>query len=146
FGKAGRVRQFQIDPTNPHRIFAVTQNGGGIWYFDTAKGSWVNIPGNLANDPLNRLTSLSLFVDWRFAIPALYVGTDRGVYQSVDCGTTWTHFGAFLPNTQAEDLQGLPDKNILAAGTYGRGAWEISIAPSSVTGRVILNLDGNSTQ
>jgi photosystem II stability/assembly factor-like uncharacterized protein len=143
-GAFGQVWQFLIDPTNATHVFAVTNDKGprNVWYLDQASAQWQNMSGDFPKDLLSR----TMYVDWRFKIPVLYVGTTRGVYQSVNLGANWELFGNFLPNTQVEDLQGLPDKNILAAGTYGRGAWEISMAPSSVTGRVFLYLDGNSTQ
>jgi hypothetical protein len=142
-GAFGQVWQFLINPTNAKQVFAVTNDSGrrNVWYLDPESAKWQNLSGDFPWSLLSR----TMYVDWRFKIPVLYVGTTRGVYQSVNFGTNWKPFGNFLPNTQAEDLQGLPDKNILAAGTFGRGAWEISIPPSSVTGSVYLDLDGDGT-
>ncbi len=67
----------------------------------------------------------ALAVDWRFSTPALYVGTARGVYRSIDGGSSWSTFENGMPNVMVEDLQLIPQLNLLAAGTYGRGVWEI---------------------
>ena len=86
---------------------------------------------NPTTDPnaikLNQAVSLSsIIADWRYAIPVdpsdpskgyypvLYVGSNSGVYQSVDDGQTWTLFpdttygavtnGGYLPNVSVSDL------------------------------------------
>ena len=58
----------------------------------------------------------------------IYTGTARAVYRSVDLGVNWQKFGLYLPNTVVNDLQIIPASNILAAGTFGRGAWEILLS------------------
>jgi hypothetical protein len=93
------------------------------------------------------LATTTIFVDWRYAVPALYVGTSRGVYHSVDRGQHWQKFGKFMPNTTVSDLQYLnPQQEILAAATAGRGAWEILIPPSSISGQVYWDHNGNAVQ
>jgi len=48
-----------------------------------------------------------------------------------------------MPNTLVTDLQALPALNILAAGTYGRGAWEILISLSKIRGWIFDDIDGH---
>jgi hypothetical protein len=143
FGVGGKVVEFRIDPTNPLRAYAVTNAGGGnnIWFLQREKNisTWVNISGDF---PTN-LRTATIFVDWQHSPDALYVGTSRGVYHSVNFGQNWTKFGQFMPNTVVTDLQFDPAHEILAAGTYGRGAWEILIAPSTISGQVYWDLNGN---
>src|SRR5207245_5954159 len=74
----------------------------------------------------------SLAVDWRYAPPVLYVATARGVYSSGDLGVTWSGFGQGLPNVVVTDLQFLPQFDLLAAATYGRGVFEILIPGPAV--------------
>src|SRR5207248_4029674 len=62
----------------------------------------------------------------------LYVGTDTGVYQTTNGGTSWTRFAAGLPNVQVLDLDLNNNLRILAAGTHGRGMWEISIRSAAL--------------
>src|SRR4029077_13938896 len=75
----------------------------------------------------------SICPDWKKTPTALYVGTARGVYQSIDLGVHWKVFGLYLPNTVTNDLQSIPAFDILAAGTFGRGVWEILLAPAKKT-------------
>jgi len=145
--KAGKVVDFSIDPKNPSRVFAVTSanNGNNIFYRNPQTGQWVNIDGDLpagvSSTDLN-LNTASLFVDWSYAVPVLYVGTSRGVYHSLNFGNNWTPFGQ-MPNTVVTDLEYLPKENILAAGTMGRGAWEMLTKPSTVSGHVYWDHNGN---
>ncbi len=115
----------------------------------------------------------SLVADWRFAIPddpanptgpthpVLYVGSEGGVFRSIDKGATWNFFphrigdgsafdateeGGYLANTRITDLNlvlgninpatGLPDQttglNVLAASTFGRGNFAIRLNNADV--------------
>ena len=57
----------------------------------------------------------------------LYVGTDRGVFNSPDGGTTWTAYGNGLPNVAVFDLAIQKKFGILRAATHGKGMYEISL-------------------
>ncbi len=123
---AGKVVDIRIDPKNSKRLFGVTSGGAGfnIWFHDPADGKWKNISGDM---PWN-LAVVSIAVDWRFTPNVLYVGSARGVYRSIDMGVHWVHFAKDMPNTPVSDLQTLPTHNILAAGTSGRGVFEILLS------------------
>src|SRR5262249_30625216 len=69
----------------------------------------------------------SLAVDWRFLTPVLYVGTSRGVFRSTDLGGQWSRFGAGMPRTEVDGLELLPQLDVLAAATFGRGTYEIGV-------------------
>jgi photosystem II stability/assembly factor-like uncharacterized protein len=124
-GLSGVVLDLRIDPTDPNHVFAVTRNG--VWHLSSSGLPWLNIKGSLPGN----LNFYTIFVVWQSGIPALFVGTDRGLYRSFDLGNTWTKWGPELPNTRVNDLQGeiIGGRLLLAAGTYGRGAWEILIRP-----------------
>ena len=62
----------------------------------------------------------------------LYVGTDAGVYRANNSGASWSLFGGGMPNAQVRDLEYNATTGILAAGTYGRGVWEIQVGPPVV--------------
>jgi xyloglucan-specific exo-beta-1,4-glucanase len=144
--KAGMVVDLQIDPSDPKHAFAVTSRSGGknVWHLRHvgAVNDWVDISGNLPKE----LSTASIFVDWQYATPALYVGTTRGVYHSTDLGNNWHKFGLFLPNTLVTDLQHLRSPSVLAAATFGRGAWEILIGASRIKGAVFEDADGDGIQ
>ena len=119
--------------------------GHNIWELVRTKQGgveWLNRSGDFPSN----LQSRTILVDWQYSIPALYVGTTRNVYHSVNRGETWEKFGQSLPNTGVQDLQSLPQQNILAAGTGGRGAWEILVTPASVNGQVYWDHNGNAVQ
>ena len=53
----------------------------------------------------------------------LYVGTDFGVFVSVDGGRNWRVLGGNLPSVQVSDLQYHARDRIIVISTYGRGLW-----------------------
>ena len=59
----------------------------------------------------------------------LYVGTDVGVYVSLDRGATWQKFMANLPTVPVHDLKIHPRDRELIAGTHGRSIWIADVAP-----------------
>jgi hypothetical protein len=61
----------------------------------------------------------------------LYAGTERGVFRSSDQGLSWEPFGTGLPPVRVYDIQILEDASIMRIATFGRGAWELEIPPSS---------------
>jgi hypothetical protein len=117
---AGKVESIRIHPQNPRRAVAVAH--GSVWSLDQVGNTleWKNIAGNLPAHP----GAASIFVDWKPRNPALYLGTARGVYHSLDFGTTWSVFGLDMPHTEVRALEGAAD-GVLVAATLGRGAWAI---------------------
>ena len=122
-GGVGKVVDLRIDPSDSKRVFAVTNGAAGenIWYLDPATGKWKNISGDM---PWN-LGVASIAADWRYQPNVLYVGSARGVYHSIDMGVHWKKHALDLPNATVTDLETIPSANILAAGTMGRGVFEI---------------------
>jgi autotransporter-associated beta strand protein len=121
----GSWQDFAVDPTNSNIAYAVSDSFSGsvrIWKTTTAGASWSSLMGSgLPNVPAS-----SVLLD-----PGgnLYVGNDQGVFRSTDGGTTWSQFGAGLPTVIVSDLEFSPALSMLAAGTYGRGVWEILTTP-----------------
>jgi hypothetical protein len=126
-----QVVDIVVDPSNPNHAFAVpgtfptnVYGSTHVWTTTNGGATWSDIPGNLPADDYTN----AIAVDWRFATPILYVGTARGVFRSLNLGTTWTTFETGLPNAVVTDLQFLPQFDLLAAATYGRGVFEILTA------------------
>jgi hypothetical protein len=119
-GVTDHFQDLQVDPTDPLTAYAVRDRFGGGHVFKTTDGglSWTDISGDLPDLP-----TYTLALDPRSN--TLYVGTDDGVYVSVNQGNTWSRFGVGLPHAQVRDLELNTNLQILAAGTHGRGLWEI---------------------
>ncbi len=68
----------------------------------------------------------------------LYLGTDVGVYVSLDRGGSWQRFMTGLPTVPVHDLRIHPRDRELIAGTHGRGVWIADVAPlQEMTARTI---------
>lgn len=92
---------------------------------------WSEITSNLPHSPAN-----SVVIDPQDANTA-YLATDEGVYstrQVASCvngpSNCWSVFGAGLPYAPVTQLSAAPattSPNVLVAGTYGRGIWQIPL-------------------
>ncbi|HEV3024949.1 MAG TPA: hypothetical protein VGX76_20885, partial [Pirellulales bacterium] len=124
----------KIDPTNTGTAYIVrghfTGSAAGHVFETTNTGTtWTDISGNLPDVPTN-----AIVLDKLTGI--LYIGTDAGVYASNNGGTSWSLLGTGLPNARVVDLEFAASLNLLAAGTHGRGAWEIDTVHFVVTSSV----------
>ncbi|MGQ0646314.1 MAG: WD40/YVTN/BNR-like repeat-containing protein, partial [Gemmatimonadaceae bacterium] len=59
----------------------------------------------------------------------LFVGTDVGVYVSLNRGQSWQKFMTGFPTVPVHDLAIHPRDNELIAATHGRSFWIVDIAP-----------------
>jgi hypothetical protein len=59
----------------------------------------------------------------------LYVGTDIGVFVSLDGGATWNSLGAGLPRVAVFGMEVQKVKRVLRIATHGRGLWEFALPP-----------------
>ena len=91
-----------------------TDNNGKNWK-DISKGLPEEAVNVIVEDPVND--------------NILYVGTDRGVYVSLDTGASWSSLQAGLPNVPVHDLVVHPRDRELVAGTHGRSAWVVDVLP-----------------
>lgn len=79
--------------------------------------AWTALSGGLPDVPMYALAFGSA-TQW-------FVGTDIGVYRSVNAGASWINFSQGLPNTAVYDLRLRQGSNLLRAATHGRGLWEL---------------------
>ena len=59
----------------------------------------------------------------------LYVGTETGVFASLNKGQSWFPLRANLPTVPVYDLKIHPRDRELIAGTHGRAIWILDVAP-----------------
>lgn len=84
---------------------------------------WRDISPGLPAEPVNVIREDPVNED------VLYVGTDRGVYVSLDRGASWQALQAELPNVPVHDLVVHPRERELVAGTHGRSVWIVDVLP-----------------
>jgi hypothetical protein len=90
-----------------------------------AGASWTDITGDLPDSPAD-----SVIVDPNDS-NVIYVGTDIGVFQTLNGGTNWVEYGpasgsGTLPDVVVTRLRIFGNQK-LRASTYGRGVWEINL-------------------
>jgi photosystem II stability/assembly factor-like uncharacterized protein len=112
------------DPVNSlvaYATFSGFRSGLALPYvLKTTDGgtTWASIVGNLPQAPVNDIVVVG---------PALYVGTDVGVFRSTNGGATWLTAGNGLPNVPVTDLEYHAASNALYAATFGRGMYTLRL-------------------
>lgn len=130
--RSGWASSLTFDPADANIAYATYSTFGGahVWRSDDAGASWRAIDGSgegalpdvpvhhLVVDPGNR--------------QRLYIGTDIGVFVSLDGGQHWARENGGFANVIVERLaiapnppSGIPE---LYAFTYGRGVWRAPLA------------------
>ena len=94
-GYSGRFINYILpDRERPERIYATTINtttgGGFIFISNNGGATWEPAIRNIT---INRLTAYSILQDQRDA-NTIYLGTNYGLYRSVDRGASWAPIGA----------------------------------------------------
>lgn len=117
-----------VEPGNASTVYAVRDrfDGGHVFVSSDGGQSWTDISGDLPNAPVNAIA-----LDPTTSPTTVYVGADDGVYYSADMGGHWAVAGMGLPHAQVTNLQLDPVLGVLAAGTHGRGAWELPLTSSA---------------
>jgi hypothetical protein len=108
----------------PHSVFLSTTGGNG----------WSDISGNLPDISVNAVVFDPNNTN------TIYVGTDVGVYRTIDLGVSWQAFDNGIPNVIITDLHVDPDDNMLYAATMGRGMYKLDITPGITEPEVDLYL------
>lgn len=108
----------------------VTQNGYRqddwtpiVWRSDDFGKTWRSIASNLPFDPVNTIREDPLRPN------ILYVGTDAGVFASMDEGASWFPYGGGLPNTPVHDIAIQERDREMAIASHARSVWVIDMRP-----------------
>jgi hypothetical protein len=120
---ARAINDIGADPTNPGRAFATLSgfNTDHVWEWNEGQG-WVSRSAGLPNLPTNTVLMLTG--------QDLFVGNDIAVYRSTDGGLSYAPFMDGLPEgIVATDLKYVQSMNRMTLGSYGRGAWQVSLDP-----------------
>ena len=132
------IAQIAVDPQNPLTAYAALSGYSTQHVFKTTDGGadWTVMSGNLPDIPAN-----DIVID-PDQTTTLYLATDIGVFRSLDSGTSWLPFGAGMPRVVVSGIRVHRPTRTLRAGTYGRGAWDLSIP---LTGQVFVTISSNTT-
>ena len=122
--KNGWIPQIHVSNQNPGEAFVVInnyrQNDFSAYLFHTKNygKTWVK----LADD--TKVTGYCLCVIQDPTVPnLLFLGTENGLWVSVDYGTTWTRWTRGFPNVSTMDLKIHPRENDLIIATFGRSLY-----------------------
>lgn len=100
-------------PTRPGHLFRTTN---GL----SPTPTWTNISGDLPDIPANAIA-----IDPTRTPNILYVGTDIGVFQSVDDGAHWSYLTFGHPVVAVFGLDRNPTTGQIVSSTHGRGMFQL---------------------
>ena len=120
------VARAVVDPNNATTAYVTLSAFGvtNVWKtvdLSAAAPTWIAAVSGLPLVPVN-----AFVIDPQDS-NALYAGTDIGVFQSLNGGTSWLPFGTGLPRVAVFDADISNVHRILRIATHGRGLFEIPI-------------------
>ena len=92
------------------------------WVSEDQGESWTSIVSDLPDESINVIVEDPADAD------VLYVGTDLGVFVSLDRGASWEALSTTLPTTPVHDLDVHEREGELVAGTHGRSVWVLDLS------------------
>jgi len=132
--RAGFVSWLAFDPNDPNIAYATysTFSGTHVWKSTDSGASWTGIDGN-GDTGIPDVPVHTVVVDPSNS-QTLYVGTDIGVFVSLNGGSSWARENTGFANTVVDSLSiGSFGSNLsLFAFTHGRGAWRVLLGPASL--------------
>ena len=92
-----------------------------VYVSDDFGQTWKNIAANLPSSPVN------VIVEDHVNENVLYLGTDNGLYVSLNKGTSWDDFSSGIPNVAVHDLVIQKKAKDLVVGTHGRSIYKVNL-------------------
>jgi len=127
-----RFRDMVLDPADPRVVYAVADQFSVAHVIRSTDGgaSWTDLSGNLPDLPTESIT-----LGVVGGVQTVYVGNDDGVYATPSAAISWSRLGSGFPRAQVSNLDFDATAGLLAAGTHGRGMFELSIQGTPQTGK-----------
>jgi photosystem II stability/assembly factor-like uncharacterized protein len=88
-----------------------------IWASNDFGATFRSLNANLRDEAVKTLTEDAKNAD------VLYIGTETGVFLTIDRGKSWRRLKANLPTVRVDEITIHPRDNALLLGTHGRGAF-----------------------
>jgi hypothetical protein len=88
-----------------------------MWVSTDYGQSFRSIVNNLSGENVRTLTEDQRNRD------VLYIGTETGIFLSLDRGTSWQRLKANLPNVRVDEITLHPRDNAMLVATHGRALW-----------------------
>ncbi|RTY78263.1 glycosyl hydrolase [Flavobacterium sp. LS1P28] len=92
-----------------------------VYMSDDFGQTWKNIANNLPASPVN------VIVEDNVNENVIYLGTDNGLYVSLNKGTSWDDFSNGIPNVAVHDLVIQKKAKDLVVGTHGRSIYKVNL-------------------
>ena len=134
------ISQIEASAFAEGRVY-MTQNGkrdddfaAYIWKSEDYGQTWTDLKANIPCGPVNVIKEDHQNEN------ILYVGTDFGVYVSLNKGESWESMPGKLPTTYVHDLVIHPRDDFVVIATHGRGVWALDVRFV----REIANIDSDT--
>jgi photosystem II stability/assembly factor-like uncharacterized protein len=132
--RAGFVSSLTFDPSGEKIAYATYTTFGGthVWKSTDAGATWTGIDG-AGDTSVPDVSVHSIVVDPRNS-ETLYIGTDVGVFVSLDGGASWARENTGFANVVTESLSigSVGSLLNLFAFTHGRGVWRVPLGPADL--------------
>jgi photosystem II stability/assembly factor-like uncharacterized protein len=132
------VTDIVYDPAEDGIIYATFSGSGGVYVSQDDGNSFVDITQNLPNIPVNAIAIDSS------NNKHLYIGTDVGMYASLNGGEVWIPYNDGLPLAPVTDLKMHNITRSLVAATHGRSMFRINIDDAEVPPLLIYPVGGET--
>ena len=129
----GNIAALAFDPGDSNILYATCSNFGQPHVLkSTNRGAtWTTITGTGAT-ALPDIPTFGIVIDPNFR-SRLYVGTDLGIFASLDGGATWAVENSGFANVITESLVVESVSKRLYAFTHGRGVWYVPLPVKAIT-------------
>ncbi|HKP82310.1 MAG TPA: Ig-like domain-containing protein [Pyrinomonadaceae bacterium] len=144
----GTISWVEYDPTNPSNVWATISNfngtpnangtsAGHVFRSTDGGATWTLADGTQTPGNVNAIPDIPVHcvvIDPNDS-QRIYVGTDLGVFVSLDNGQNWATETTGFSNTVVESLSAVNNNGVttLFAFTHGRGAFKVTIPTSCAT-------------